>query len=207
MVVGKTRVLAGPATVTARAALVRVGARRCAVAAGTPLAALAALRAPSFSLRDYGACSRRTTDAESLYVTRIGLDRASGPSGWVYKVGRRAPGIGAASPRLRVSGGARVLWFYCRQGRGGCQRTLEVTASPGRVAPAAPVTFTVRAYDDRGRGAPVAGARVRFAGGEVRTGPDGTVASPAPLTAGRRRVLADAPGLVPGFPAQVVVTA
>jgi hypothetical protein len=123
----------------------------------------------------------------------------------VYKVGRRAPSVGAGSLQVRLRTGTRLLWFYCRQGRGGCQRTLEVTASPARVAPGAPVTFTVRGYDDRGRGRPVAGARVRFAGAELRTGADGTVATAAPATAGRRRASADAPGLAAGFPAQVVV--
>jgi hypothetical protein len=206
MVAGRTRVLRPATRVVARATTVRVGARRCAVAAGTPLAALAALRAPSFSLRDFGACSRRSPAAsEGLFVQRIGGERNRGADGWVYKAGRRAPGLGAGALGARLRAGTRLLWFWCRQGRGGCQRSLEVTASPARVAPGAPLAFTVRGYDDRGRGVAVAGALVRFAGARLRTGPDGTVAAVAPGTAGRRRVSAQAPGLVPSFPQEVVV--
>lgn len=205
MVVGRARVLRAPVRVLARARSVAVGRRRCAVAAGTPVAALAALRVPKFTLRDYGACSARSPRAsEMLYVARIGRDRGRGANGWVYKVGRRAPGVGAASPRARVRAGARVLWFYCRMGRDGCQRTLEVRG-PARAAPGAPVTFTVRAYDDRGRGIAAAGARVRFGGATAVTAPDGTATMAAPATAGRHRAAAQATGLVPSFPAQVRV--
>src|SRR4249919_1699276 len=140
MIVGRTKVLRGATTVSARATTVKVGSLRCAVGANTPLAALVAAR-PSFLMRDYG-CG-----AGSLFVERIGPDRASGVDGWVYKIGHRAPGVGGGSPRVRA--GTRVLWFWCRTGSRGCQRTLEVTASATRLAPGAPVTFTVRGYDDR----------------------------------------------------------
>ena len=195
MVVGRTKVLRAATTVSARAATVRVGTRRCAVGASTPLAALVALR-PSFAMRDYG-CG-----AGSLFVERIGRDRVSGLDGWVYKIGRRAPGVSAGSPRVRT--GTRVLWFWCRTGGRGCQRTLEVTASATRVAPGAPVRFTVRGYDDRGRGVVIPGALVHFAGAELRTGADGTVATTAPAAPGRPRAVAEARGLVPSFPLEVV---
>ena len=80
-----------------------------------------------------------------------------------------------------------------------------MTASATRVAPGAPVSFTVRGYDDRGRGAVIPGALVRFAGAQLRTGADGTVATSAPVTPGRRRAVAEARGLVPSFPQEVVV--
>ena len=135
MVVGKQRVLreAGPVKLKARS--VRVGGRRCAVGRATPLSALAGTRL-RLRLRDYGACGRSPRDAGSLYVRQVGADRASGASGWVYKVGRRAGTTGAADPsgpfgRGRLKGGARVLWFWCSQGRGqSCQRTLEVSSAP-----------------------------------------------------------------------------
>jgi hypothetical protein len=196
MVVGRTKVLRPAVTVPARATRVKVGAARCAVAANTPLAALAALH-PSFTMRDYGCGSG------SFFVERIGRERATGIDGWVYKVGRRAPGISGGSPRVRS--GARVLWFWCRTGSGGCQRTLEVTASPARVAPGAPLSLTVRGYDDRGRGVAIGGARVRFAGTELRADANGRVQTTAPAAMGRYRVSAELAPLVPSFPLSVVV--
>ena len=196
MIVGRTHVLRAARTVPARAATVPVGSRRCAVRADTPLAALVALR-PSFRMRDYG-CG-----AGSLFVEQIGRERVTGLDGWVYKIGRRAPGVSAGSPRVRS--GTRVLWFWCRTGARGCQRTLEVTASATRVAPGAPISFTVRGYDDRGRGLATPSALVRFAGAQLRTGSDGAVATTAPATPGRPRAVAEAPGLVVSFPLEVVV--
>src|SRR6185312_15685861 len=65
MVAGKSFRRAGVEGAGARQ--VRVGGRSCAVGAGTPLAALAALLGhggPKYSLRDYGHCSRtRPADA------------------------------------------------------------------------------------------------------------------------------------------------
>jgi hypothetical protein len=196
MVVGRTKVLRPATTVSAQATTVKVGSRRCAVGANTPLAALAALR-PSFGMRDYG-CG-----ADSLFVERIGRDRVSGLDGWVYKVGHRAPGVSAGAPRVRAR--TRVLWFWCRTGARGCQRSLDVTASATRVGPGAPVTFAVRGYDDRGRGVAVPGALVRFSGTQLRTGADGTVATTAPAAPGRPRAFAEARGLAPSFPLEVVV--
>jgi hypothetical protein len=208
MVVGRTAVLGGPRTVSATATTVAVGGRRCALAAGTALSALAALRragGPAFHVRDYGGCSRRRAAAsESLYVDRIARDRSSGPSGWVYKLGHRAPDVGGASPHARARSGQPVLWFYCRMGRTGCQRTLEVTG-PTRPAPGAAATFSVRGYDDRGRGVPVGGATVAFGASSGTTAADGRVALTAPANPGRARVTAVAAGLVPAFPLEVVV--
>jgi hypothetical protein len=196
MIVGRTKVLRAARTVSARATTVQVGSRRCAVGAGTPLAALVAL-GPSFRMRDYG-CG-----ADSLFVEKIGRERVTGLDGWVYKIGHRAPGVSAGSPRVRT--GTRVLWFWCRTGGRGCQRTLEVTASAASVAPGAAISFTVRGYDDRGRGAAIAGALVRFAGTALRTGADGTVATTAPGAPGRAQAIAQARGLVPSFPLEVAV--
>jgi hypothetical protein len=191
--------------VVARARTVRAGSRTCAVAAGTPIAALAALRTPTFAVRDYGACSARDPRAsELLYVRRIGGDAAHGADGWVFKIGRRALDIGGANPRARAPAGGRVLWFYCRKGAGGCQRTREISG-PARAAPGAPVVFTVRGYDDRGRGTVAAGARVAFGGANGTTATDGTVSLPAPARAGVHRASAEAAGLVPSFPLEVRV--
>ncbi len=61
MIVGSSgAILSSARTLTASATTVRIGAKSCAVAAGTPLAVLAAVRragGPGFALRDYGDCN------------------------------------------------------------------------------------------------------------------------------------------------------
>jgi hypothetical protein len=201
MVVGKSRVLAGPQTVSAKAAKVKVGGRRCAVARATPLAALARLGL-KLKFKDYGACGRRAADSTGLFVARIGPDRNRGRDGWVYKLGRRVPGTGAADTTgKRLRAGARVLWFYCRTQRsGGCQRTLEATPAGGAAA-GQPLRVTVRGYDDNGRGKPVAGATVTLGDATAETGADGVATLTAP--AGPAKLGAAAPGMVPAFPRTV----
>lgn len=204
MVAGKARVLAPPRFVRASATTVAVGRRRCGIAAGTPLAALAAVRrghGPAFRLRDYGACSRRAVDSSALFVTQIGPDRNRRADGWVYKVGRRVPSVGAADPsgrRLRT--GERLTWFYCRaQSGGGCQRTLEVAPLSGA---GQALRVQVRGYDDNGRGVAVAGATVSAGAQTAVTGAGGTASFPA-LGAATRSVQAQRAGMVPSFPVRV----
>lgn len=198
----------GPAhvdTVRAGETTVRVGRRRCRVAAGTPLAALARSDVPRLSLRDYGRCSRRTRDASGLYVRAIGRDRARGRDGWVYKVGNRLATAGAADPsgpfgRGRLRGRPRVLWFYCRlDGEGSCQRTLALRArsEPGAVA------VRVLAYDDQGRAVPGSGATVRAGG--VSAVADATGFARLTLPAGRHRVRAEQDGRVRSFDEAVMI--
>jgi hypothetical protein len=208
MVVGRTAVLGGPRTVSATATTVAAGGRRCALGAGTAISALAALRragGPAFHVHDFGGCSlRRAGASESLYVDRIGRERAGGANGWVYKVGHRAPGVSGGSLQVRARSGQPVLWFYCRMGRTGCQRTLEVTG-PAAAGPGAALSFLVRGYDDRGRGAPVPGATVALGDSTATTGSDGRASLTAPPGPGRVRLTATSPGLVPAFPREVVV--
>jgi hypothetical protein len=210
MVVGKARVLREAAPVKLRARSVRVGGRRCAVGKATPLSVLAGTRL-ALRLRDYGSCGRSPADAGSLYVRKVGPDRATGPRGWVYKVGRRAGTTGAADPsgpfgtgkRLR---GGRLLWFWCVQNRAnGCQRTLDTRPERSTVAPGAPLRVTVRGYDDNGRGVAVAGALVRLGGAQAPTGADGVATVTAPAAAGELRATAEHDGMVRSFPERVVV--
>jgi len=208
MVVGKQRVLreAGPVKLTSRS--VRVGGRRCAVGRATPLSALAGTRL-KLRLRDYGACGRSPRDAGSLYVRQIGADRASGASGWVYKVGRRTGTTGAADPsgpfgRGRLQGGAQLLWFWCRQDRGqSCQRTLEVSSAPA-VAAGASLSVTVKGYDDNGHGVAVAGATVRLGSSTAVTDASGLAQVTAPA-AGAARLTAERDGMVRSWPRRVRV--
>jgi hypothetical protein len=181
---------------------VKVGGRRCAVAGATPLGILAGTGLP-LRIRDYGRCGRRIADAGSLFVTRIGFERNRGRDGWVYKAGRivSSAGAGDRSGR-RLRGGDRLLWFYCRQRAGGCQRTLEALPDRTAAAPGEVVRVRVRGYDDQGRGIPVGGATVRLGTAEATTGPDGTaeLAVPAP---GRLALTAERPGMVAAFPGEV----
>jgi hypothetical protein len=188
-------------SVTATAATARVGSHKCAVGAGTPLAALIHSKPGKILYHDYGACSKRPADAAGLYVRAIAGERAKGQNGWVYKVGNKVATAGAADPagpfgRGRLRSGARVTWFYCRMSTktNSCQRTLGVV---GRAASDGTLKVTVRSYDDRGRSNLVRGATVHAGSKTAKTGADGT----ATLQAGGAEVRfwASAKGLVRSF--------
>lgn len=211
MVVGRAAVLAPAKAVRAPATRVAASGRRCAVGAGTPLAALVArLRGgPAIGLRDQGSCSRRPADAAALYVFRIGPDGERGAGGWVYKVGHRLATAGAADVAgpfgtgRRLRDGDRLLWFWCRSAAR-CQRTLDV-AAPARVAPGGRLTVAVRGYDDQGRGVPVTGATVLLGGARATTGAGGRATLTAPRTRGAVALRVTRPGLVPAFPRRVAI--
>lgn len=215
MVVGRGgRVLAGAGSVTASATTVGVGGRSCAVAAGTPLAALAAVRrggGPGFALHDYGRCGSSGRNSGELFVYSLGGETNSGQSGWEYKVDDVAgsTGAGDASGPLgngRLLGaGERVLWFWCEAHSGGCQRTLEVGASATTVSRDGALTVAVTGYDNDGRGAPVAGAIVTLGTDFASTGASGRATLIAPSTPGRYTVSAARRGVVPSFPETIVV--
>ena len=209
MVVGRSAVLVPAERVALKARTAAVGGRRCSIGRATPLSALAGTGV-AFSLRDYGACSRRARDAGSLYVRKIGPDRERGSDGWVYKVGRRSGSGGAADPAgpfgtgRRLRDGQQVLWFWCvKDAADQCQRTLE-TSSAATVAPGAPLAVTVRGYDEQGKGVPVAGATVTLGGASATTGADGVATVVAPA-AGRHALEAAKPGLVRSFPRRIGV--
>lgn len=214
MVVGEGgTVLAGPQSVTASAGTVTVAGRRCAVAAGTPLAVLIALRragGPAFGLRDYGHCGGAARNSAQLFVDRLGGESNRGQDGWEYKVGPLAGLTGAADPsgilgngRL-LRPGQRVLWFWCQTGPGGCQRTLEVSA-PGSVAPGGTLQVLVTGSENEGRGAPVAGAVVRLGSDFASTTGSGRASLIVPAAPGRYTLSAVRAGLVPAFPETIVV--
>jgi hypothetical protein len=193
------------ARVRAGATTVRVGRRRCAVAAATPLAALWRARPARVALRDYGSCSRRARDAGGLYVAAIGSDRARGRGGWVYKVGNRLATAGAADPsgpfgRGRLRGRPRVAWFYCvLDERNACQPTLAIRV---RVEGGEAVARML-AYDDEGRARPAGGATLR-SGARAATADANGLARLA-LPAGRHRLHAEAAGAIRSFPHEVTI--
>jgi hypothetical protein len=181
-------------------ATVRVGDKRCAVAGGTPLAALVRSGIGPLSLHDYGSCSKRPADAASLFVKAIGPDRNKGSDGWVYKAGNVLGTAGAADPagplgRGRLRAGARVTWFWCHVTTrdNGCPHTLVVSVSPGSGS----LTVRVRRYDDRGKGFAAAGATVHAGAATATAGSDGV--GRLSLPAGRYRVYASQPTRIRSF--------
>jgi hypothetical protein len=182
--------VAGPKQVSVPAFSVRSEGRTCRLRAGLPLGVLRALRVP---FKVEGSCS-------SLYVFEARRQRERGAGGWVYKVGRKLPGVSASSPASRLRAGQRVTWFWCVQA-GKCQRSLETRSA----AEGGTLRVTVTAYDDKGSGVPAAGAQVSaVTGGERRSGvtaADGTAT--LPVQAGPITVTATRRGLVPSFPERV----
>jgi hypothetical protein len=215
MVVGRHGVpLSAARSVLAAAGTVRVDGRRCTVAQGTPMAVLLALRragGPAFALRDYGHCDSAPADSAELFVTTLGGQANSGRSGWEYKVDGFAGSTGAADPSgpkgdgRRLRSGARVLWFYCETTPRGCQRTLAISPETLSVAPGSQVLVKVGGYDDEGALAPVAGASVAMGSRTASSAADGGAALVAPTVPGRYELTATMPGLVPSFPAEVLV--
>jgi hypothetical protein len=208
MVVGRSGLLLAPRAVTAKKVTVRASGKRCAAAAGTPLAALAGARragGPSFTVRDFGgSCSRRPRDSASLFVTRVGGDRNRGRDGWAYKVGTRAGTAGAADVtgpfgNGRLRSGASVTWFLCRLRRSGsCQRTLSVS-SRRSVGRGARLRVRVRAYDDFGHAIAARGARVALGSARARTNGRGIAVLRAPGRTGVTRLTATRRGMVRAF--------
>lgn len=215
MIVGSGgTILAGDRTVSASATTVRVSGRRCNVAAGTPLAALAALRrqgGPAFTLRDYGSCGGSAVNSAQLYVSAIGGERGSAQNGWEYKVNGVSGSAGAADPNgpmgngRRLLAGQRVLWFWCVASSGGCQRTLEISSAPAVVNAGANLQVSLRGYDNEGRAEAVAGAIVSLGTDFASTDGSGRADLVAPAVPGRYQVSAARPGLVPSFPRTVIV--
>jgi hypothetical protein len=191
--------------VTAAKTAPKVGGKRCAVGAGTALAALLRSGIGTVHLHDYGSCSSRPADAAGLYVSRIRKDRAQGVNGWVYKVGNKTASAGAGDPTGpfgsgRLKTGARVTWFYCHMKASGCQRTLAV--KPEALG-GGQVRVTVRAYDDRGKARAGAGATVHV--GAVTATADSHGVAILTAQPGTARVHAEAKGSVRSFTEQLDV--
>lgn len=200
--------------VLASATTVTAGRRRCAVAAGTPLAVLAAGRrtgGPSFALRDYGRCGSSPANSGQLFVYSLGGETNGGQNGWEYKVNGVAGSAGAGDPggpngdgRL-LRPGERVLWFWCVASGGGCERTLEAAPSVSIVPRGGPLAVTVSGYDNEGRATPIAGAIVTLGSDFASTGAGGRASLIAPGAPGTYTVSAHKQSLVPSFPQTIVV--
>jgi hypothetical protein len=215
MVVGRFAVLRASAVVNARARTVSIQGRRCAVGAGTPLAALIAagrIRGQWLGLRDYGHCGAAAVNSAQLFVNDIGGERNHGQDGWVYKVGRTIGSTGAADTSgplgdgHRLRSGQQLVWFWCTSQSGGCQHSLGLRLSSQALSASSALTVTVIGYDDQGRGTPVAGARVTLAGGETAlTSAAGVARLQVGARPGRYTVSASRTGMVPSFPETLVV--
>jgi hypothetical protein len=182
-------------------ATAHLGSKRCAVGAGTPLAALIHSKPGAIKLHDYGSCSKRPADAAGLYVAAIRADRARGPDGWVYKVGTKVAPAGAGDPsgpfgRGRLKPNARITWFYChtKVATQSCQRTLGISA---KALGGGVLRVTVRGYDDRGHARATAGATVHAGAATAKTDSKGVATLTLP--AKRVRVHAESKGSVRSF--------
>jgi hypothetical protein len=205
MVVGKERVLRAPTEVRLKVRVVKVAGRRCRLGGATPLSVLVAAKL-KLGLRDYGHCGKRPRDAAGLYVTRVKREREKGRGGWVYKIGRRTPSLGAADLTRKLRDGQRVTWFWCEQDdSGGCQRTLEARPDRTTAAPGETLTVTVRGYDDQGRGIAVAGATVTLGSATAISDAAGTAVLAVPAEPGEHPLEATCDGLVRAFPVEVTV--
>jgi hypothetical protein len=215
MVVGSGgAVLSRARTVTASATTVHAGGKSCAVAAGTPLAVLAALRrvgGPGYALRDYGRCGSSPRNSAELFVYTLGGEANRGQSGWEYKVDHVSGSTGAGDPSgsqgdgRRLRSGARVLWFWCNASGSGCQRTLDLSPSATTVSHGSSLTVAVSGYDNEGRGAPIAGAIVTLGSDFASTDARGRARLIAPPAPGRYALACSRHGLVPSFPETIVV--
>ncbi len=204
MVVGRTGTVLSPRAASLKGAGVRVDGHRCRVAGRTALAALARTRL-KLGLRDYGACSRRPSDATGLYVRKVAGQAERGADGWVYKLGNSAPSIGAADVSGRFGKRTRVLWFWCRNGPTGCQRTLTAAPAQRAVARGQTLRVRVRAFDDLGRAVAGAGATVTMGSASAVANRRGVAQITVPGTRGRVDVVATHSGRVRSFPVQVRV--
>ena len=194
MVIGKTRTLLAPRSVTVKATTVKIGRRRCRVAAGTALAALIDARAKP-RVTNVAGC-----DPASMFVTKVGPDANRGIAGWQYKIGHTSPSFSAGSTSGRLRRGQQVLWFWCARANA-CQRTLAITVKSDRLTGIQRVTAI--GYDDNGHGVKVAGATVHIdAATTVTTGRDGTATFS--VLPGRHTLYASKAGLIQSFPQTVI---
>ncbi|MEA2437761.1 MAG: hypothetical protein QOF65_2317 [Thermoleophilaceae bacterium] len=192
--------------VVAAKANVKLGKKRCAVGAGTPLAALVKSSIGAIQLHDYGSCSGNPADAAGLYVRRIRKDGAKGVNGWVYKVGNKVAPAGAGDPtgpfgNGRLKPGARITWFYCHMGSSGCQRTLALKAV---ALGGGQVRVTVRAYDNSAKSRAAAGATVHVRGATAKTDSHGVATLSA--SPGSASVYAQSKGLVRSYTERIDIT-
>lgn len=207
-------VLSGARSVSAAPTTVRVGARSCAVAAGTPLSVLAALRkagGPSFALRDYGRCGSSPRNSGQLFVYSLGGERNRGQDGWEYKVDGVSGSTGAGDPSgpmgdgRRLRAGSQVLWFWCVAFAGGCQRTLHLAVGAATASRGGSLAVTVTGDDNEGRAAPVTGAIVTVGTDFASTSAAGQATLVVPSVPGTYTVSARKSGLVGSFPQTIVV--
>jgi hypothetical protein len=196
------------ASVRASATRVKVGRKRCAIGAGTPLAALVRGKVGTLRYTDYGSCGKRAADSGGLYVRAIDRDVARAEDGWVYKVGNKAAPAGAADPsgpfgRGPLKARQRVTWFWCDQQPDveGCQQTLDmkVTSTADHAA-----SVRVRGYDNAGRGTGIAGATVSE-GDTVLGTTEASGQAAIPLAPGTHTLVARKDGLVRSYPVEVTV--
>ncbi len=211
MIVGAgNEIVARPLVLTAPPSTVDTSHGSCAVAEGTPLAALVAFhrtRGPAFAVRDDGHCSSSSpSDSGGLVVYSLDCETDHGQNGWEYKVNNRVGATGAADQSgpfgtgHRLAPYSKLIWFWCQAVDGGCQRNLEVSA-PASVRRGGTFQVRVLGYDNDGHSIGMSGARVSIGGGgsSATTNSSGRATLRAPSRRGRSVVRATRSGSVPSF--------
>ena len=184
-----------PAASSHAAARVRVGSQTCAVAAGTPLAVLAALRragGPGVRAARLRPLRRLAGELRQLFVNSLGgeANRGRRTAGSTRSTASpAAPARPTRAARWATAAGCVRARGCCGSGArrrgGGCQRTLEVApAVSSRRARQRRCAVTVSGYDNEGRAAPVAGAIVTLGSSSASTGANGRATIAAPSTPG-----------------------
>ncbi|HUA12751.1 MAG TPA: hypothetical protein VMA83_12215 [Solirubrobacteraceae bacterium] len=223
MIVGKNgRVILPARSITDAPATLKVEGHRCAVAAGTALAALADLARAHvhlpLGLMAYEPCDTNPASAEGLFVETIdGIHRDAAEkgtyNGWAYKVGNRGATAGAGSEKgpfgngRKLSTGQDVLWFWCVYKGSLCQPTLGVSPAHTTARAGGKLDVKVDAYDESGKGTPADGATVTLGSQSATAGATGRVQITVPARAGRYLLSAHKRGLVTAFQRTIVVTA
>jgi hypothetical protein len=122
-----------------------------------------------------------TTSSYGSYVSQIGKYPGTGTAGWVFKVNRVSPPVGADQVELRD--GDVVLWYWADFSAGSGPKTLGLFEKGG--------CYRVAAFDDAGKESPAAGAVLHVDGRTLPASFTGSCLGPH-----RGLVRATAPGAV-----------
>lgn len=92
------------------------------------------------------------------YVDEVAGRKSGGATGWVFKVNGVSPPVGA--DKVKLKDGDTVVWYFATFGKEGGPKTLQL-------APADDGCYAVKALDDKGKAAAVAGIVLRVDGRTV----------------------------------------
>lgn len=115
------------------------------------------------------------------YVDQVGRYPGVAGTGWVFKVNRASPPVGA--DKVVLADGDQVLWYYADFSSGSGPKTLWLGSKGG--------CYRVAAFDDAGKAAPAPGAVLHVDGRTLPASYTGSCIGPH-----RGLVRATAPGMI-----------